>query len=48
METTFMNRENSKMSEPHKFVPNLPQRLDLRSSDIYIYLLHVEKCKKTV
>ena len=33
METIFMNMENSKTSEPRKFVPNLSQRLDLRSSD---------------
>ena len=28
----FMNTENSKTNETHKFVPNLTQRLDLRSS----------------
>ena len=33
METTFMNTENSKTNEPHKFVLNLSQRLDLRSSN---------------
>ena len=27
-----MNTENSKTNEPHKFVLNLSQRLDLRSS----------------
>ena len=27
-----MNTENNKMNEPHKFVLNLSQRLDLRSS----------------
>ena len=31
METIFMNTENSKMNEPHKFVLNLSQRLDLKS-----------------
>ena len=31
METIFMNKENSKMGEPHKFILNLSQRLDLRS-----------------
>ena len=30
METIFMNMENSKTNEPHKFVLNLPQRLHLR------------------
>ena len=33
METIFMNTENSKTNEPHKFVLNLSQRFDLRSSD---------------
>ena len=28
---TFMNTENSKANEPHPFVLNLLQRLDLRS-----------------
>ena len=28
-----MNMENSKTNEPHKFVLNLSQRLDLRSSN---------------
>ena len=28
-----MNTKNSRISEPHKFVLNLSQRLDLRSSD---------------
>ena len=33
METIFMNTGNSKTNEPHKFVLNLSQRLDLRSSN---------------
>ena len=33
MGTIFMNKENSKRNEPHKFVLNLSQRLDLRSSN---------------
>ena len=32
METIFMNTENKKANEPQKFVLNLSQRLDLRSS----------------
>ena len=32
METIFINTENKKTSEPHKFVLNLSQRLDLSSS----------------
>ena len=33
METILMNTENSKTSEPHKFILNLSQRLDLVSSN---------------
>ena len=33
MEIIFMNTENSKTNEPQKFVSNLSQRLDLRTSD---------------
>ena len=38
METIIMNMENSKTNEPHKFVFNLSQRLDLRSSDKHVAL----------
>ena len=31
MEIIFMNTENSKTNEPHKFVLNLLQRLDLKT-----------------
>ena len=43
MEKIFMNTENSKTNEPHKFVINLPQRLDLRSSNIEIYGKNIRK-----
>ena len=33
METIFINTENSKTNEPHKFVLNSSQRLDLRNSN---------------
>ena len=33
METIFMNTVNIKTNEPHKFVLNLSQRLDSRSSN---------------
>ena len=33
-----MNAKNSKMNEPHKFVFNLSQRLDLRSSNKHVAL----------
>ena len=38
METIFINMKNSKMNEPHKFVPNLSQILDLRSSKNHLAL----------
>ena len=33
METIFMNTKNSKTNEPHQLVLNLPQILDLISSN---------------
>ena len=36
MKAIFMNTENSKTNEPHKFVFNFSQRLDLRSSDKHV------------
>ena len=38
METIFMNTENSKTNEPHKFVLNLSQRLDLNDIDKHLAL----------
>ena len=38
METIFMKTESSKTNEPHKFVLNLSQRLDLKSSDKHVAL----------
>ena len=38
METIFMNTENSKTYESHKFVLNLLQRLDLRNSNKHVAL----------
>ena len=38
MGTIFMNTGNSKTNEPHKFVLNLSQRLDLRSSNKHVAL----------
>ena len=32
METIFMNTENIKTNQPHKFVLNLSQRLDLKKN----------------
>ena len=33
METILVNTENSKLNEPHKYILNFSQRLDLRNSD---------------
>ena len=38
METIFMNTENSNTIEPHKFVLNLLQRLDITSSNKHVAL----------
>ena len=38
METIFMNTENSKTNEPHTFVLNLSQKLDLRRSNKHVAL----------
>ena len=38
MEMIFTNTENSKTNEPNKFVLNLSQRLDLRSSNKHVAL----------
>ena len=38
METIVKNMENSKTNKPHKFVLNLLQRLDLRSSVKHVVL----------
>ena len=36
METIFMDVENSKTNEPHKFALNLSQRLDLKSMNNHV------------
>ena len=41
MEPIFMNTENSKRNEQHKFFLNLSQRLDLTSSNKYAALQHL-------
>ena len=38
METIFMSTQNSKTNEPHKFVLNLSQRLDIRVSNKHVAL----------
>ena len=51
MQTIFMNTKKSKANKPHKLILNLSQRLKFRQtccSSKLVYLLHVEKYKKTV
>ena len=50
METIFLNTKKSKTNEPHKFILNLSQILDLRSSNkhvalqnLYIYYTYIRK-----
>ena len=38
METIFLNTKKSKTNEPHKFILNLSQILDLRSSNKHVAL----------
>ena len=48
METIFLSTENSKTNEPHKFVLSLPQRLDLKNSDIYVALHNLRQQYKKI
>ena len=48
MKTIFMNTENSKASEPHRFKLDLTDKLNLKNQKKYgfsqfEYLLHLEK-----
>ena len=38
METIFMNTKNSKTNELHKFVLNLSQSLELKSSNKHVHV----------
>ena len=38
MKTIFIKTENSTKNKPHKFVVNLSQRLDLKSSNKHVAL----------
>ena len=39
METIFVKTENCKTNKLHRFVPNLPQRLDINSSNKHAALV---------
>ena len=43
MGTISINKENSKANERHKFILELLQRLDLKSSSKYVALQNVRK-----
>ena len=47
METILMNTENSNTNKPNKFILNLSQRLDLRSSNKHVVLQKLAKHSKT-
>ena len=44
MEPILTNTENSKRSQPHKFVLHLSQRLDLISLDKHVALQNLSIC----
>ena len=41
MDTTFMNSENSKTSDPHRLLINLSDKINLKRSDKYVALLNL-------
>ena len=43
-ETIFMNMENSEKKEPHEYVLNLSQRLDLKSSNKHVAPQNLSTC----
>ena len=44
MQTIFINTENTKTNKPHKFVLNLSQRLDFKSSNKHVSLQNLSNC----
>ena len=44
MKTIFVNTEKSKTGEPHKFVLNLSQRLDLKSFNKHVAIQNLSIC----
>ena len=38
MSTTFMNSKNSKISDPHRLLLNLTDKINLKRSDKYVTL----------
>ena len=44
MDTIFMNSENSKISDPHRLLLNLLDKLNLKRSDKYVALSNFSIC----
>ena len=44
METIFMNTENSKTNEPHRFKLNLANKLNLKNPNKNMALLNLSIC----
>ena len=44
MDTIFMNFKNSKTSDPHKLLLNLPSKINLKRSDKYVALSNLSIC----
>ena len=38
MDTIFMNSKNSKKSDPHRLLPNVSEKINLKRSDKYVAL----------
>ena len=41
MDTKFVNSENSKTSDPHRLLVNLPDKINLKISDKYVALSNI-------
>ena len=39
-----MNSENSKMSDPHRLILNLTDKINVKGSDIYVVLSNFSIC----
>ena len=44
MNTIFMNSENSKTSDPHRLLLNLPGKINLKRSNKYVALSNLSIC----
>ena len=44
MDTILMNSENSKISDPHRLLLNLSDKINLKGSDNYVTLSNLSVC----